>query len=182
MKKAEICIGSTYSAKVSGKVVPVRIEREHATGGWNATNLTTGKNVHIKTAARLRAAHPADAFREPAKDADTGGTTPRAGKGKPKASTKATAKKKATERKHGDVPEKEKKMGVLDAAAAVLKQNKCAMSCTDIVDQAIDTGLWTTSGKTPHATLCAAIIREIRSKGQDARFEKTGRGRFALKG
>ena len=40
--------------------------------------------------------------------------------------------------------------------------------------------LWSTGGKTPHATLYAAIIREIAKKGKDARFRKVDRGRFQL--
>jgi molybdopterin-guanine dinucleotide biosynthesis protein len=35
------------------------------------------------------------------------------------------------------------------------------------------------SGKTPHATLVSAIIREITTKGKDARFTKVEHGRFA---
>lgn len=35
-------------------------------------------------------------------------------------------------------------------------------------------------GKTPHATLYAAILREITVKGKDARFQKTERGHFIL--
>ena len=38
-----------------------------------------------------------------------------------------------------------------------------------------------TSGKTPSATLYAAIIREISKKGKDARFAKVDRGRFQLR-
>jgi len=41
-------------------------------------------------------------------------------------------------------------------------------------------GLWKTSGKTPAATLYAAIIREIAAKGKEARFRKVGRGQFEL--
>ena len=42
-------------------------------------------------------------------------------------------------------------------------------------------GLWSTKGKTPHATIYAAIIREISQKGKDARFEKVDRGRFQIR-
>ena len=43
-------------------------------------------------------------------------------------------------------------------------------------------GLWTSpGGKTPHATLYRAIIREIAVKGKEARFVKTERGKFAAK-
>ena len=36
-------------------------------------------------------------------------------------------------------------------------------------------------GKTPHATLYSAIIREIAWKGKEARVLKTERGKFAAK-
>ena len=36
------------------------------------------------------------------------------------------------------------------------------------------------AGKTPHATLYAAMIREARDKGTASRFRKVDRGMFAL--
>ena len=44
-------------------------------------------------------------------------------------------------------------------------------------------GYWTSpGGKTPHATLYSAILREITVKGDAARFKKTDRGHFAING
>lgn len=54
MKKADVKIGSTYEAKISDKLVPVRLIGESAFGGWNAVNEATGRNVRIKSAAKLR--------------------------------------------------------------------------------------------------------------------------------
>ena len=54
MKKKDVEIGKTYLAKVSGKVVPVRITGESRYGGWDAVNTKTKRSVRIKTAARLR--------------------------------------------------------------------------------------------------------------------------------
>ncbi len=54
MKKDQVKVGAVYAAKVSDKVVPVRIDREHASGGWVGTNQNTGKEVRIKSAQRLR--------------------------------------------------------------------------------------------------------------------------------
>jgi hypothetical protein len=54
MKKRDIEIGKTYLAKVSGNLVPVRITSESAYGGWNAVNSTTGREVRIRGAGRLR--------------------------------------------------------------------------------------------------------------------------------
>ena len=54
MKKNEVKIGSVYTAKVTNKVVQVRIDAENRHGGWDATNLETGKKVRIQSAQRLR--------------------------------------------------------------------------------------------------------------------------------
>ena len=55
MKASEIQIGGRYYAKVSGKVVIVRIRAESRFGGWDAVNEETRRQVRIKTAQRLRA-------------------------------------------------------------------------------------------------------------------------------
>jgi hypothetical protein len=54
MKKAEVEIRGVYVAKVSGQLVTVRIEHESPYGGWDATNLATGRAIRIRSAARLR--------------------------------------------------------------------------------------------------------------------------------
>ena len=72
------------------------------------------------------------------------------------------------------------KLSGLDAAAQILAKAKEPMGCKDMAERAIEHGLWSPGGKTPHATLYAAIIREISKKGKDARFEKVERGRFQL--
>ena len=72
------------------------------------------------------------------------------------------------------------KMSGLDAAAKVLGDAGEPLNCKTIVERAIEKGYWTTNGKTPGATVYAAIIREIATKGNDSRFRKTERGKFAL--
>ena len=54
MQKHNVKVGSTYSVKVSGTLTKVRITREHNRGGWCGTNLATGREIRIRTAARLR--------------------------------------------------------------------------------------------------------------------------------
>ena len=56
MKKSEVKVGGVYTAKVTNKVVQVRIDAESRHGGWDATNLQTGKKVRILSPQRLRAA------------------------------------------------------------------------------------------------------------------------------
>ena len=54
MQKHNVQIGTTYIVKVSGMLAKVRITREHPRGGWYGTNLATGREIRIRTAARLR--------------------------------------------------------------------------------------------------------------------------------
>ena len=77
---------------------------------------------------------------------------------------------------------KAKKVGALDAAARVLAGSKEPMNCKDLIDAMAKRALWTSpGGKTPHATLYSAIIREIATKGKESRFVKRDRGQFAAK-
>jgi hypothetical protein len=74
---------------------------------------------------------------------------------------------------------KDGKMSGLDAAAKILADAGQPLNAKKILERIQAAGLWTTNGKTPQATLYAAIIREIAAKGKDSRFTKTERGRFA---
>lgn len=96
-------------------------------------------------------------------------------KAKPKATTKAEPAKNAT--RPNDAP-KPKRVSGLDLAAKVLAEAKEPLQAKAIAERAMAAG-WQTTGKTPHATLYAAMIREIAKKGKEARFEKTDRGLFA---
>jgi hypothetical protein len=58
MQKHNVKVGSTYIVKVSGTLAKVRIIREHDRGGWYGTNLATGREIRIRTAARLRSEVP----------------------------------------------------------------------------------------------------------------------------
>jgi hypothetical protein len=72
-----------------------------------------------------------------------------------------------------------KKLSALDAAAQVLASAKEPLNCPQLIEAMTTQGLWTSpGGKTPHATLYSAIVREINVKGKEARFTKTERGHF----
>jgi hypothetical protein len=93
-----------------------------------------------------------------------------------KAAKKAEPKTKAPRKREG-------KMSALDAAAEVLADAKEPMNTKAMIDAMAAKGLWTSpGGKTPHATLYAAILREINDKGAEARFLKVDRGQFTRKG
>lgn len=72
------------------------------------------------------------------------------------------------------------KMSGLDAVALVLREAGVPMNTADMVKTAIEKGYWSTGGKTPAATIYAAILREINVKGVNSRFLKTERGKFTL--
>jgi HB1, ASXL, restriction endonuclease HTH domain len=73
------------------------------------------------------------------------------------------------------------KISALDAAAKVLAEEGRAMGARDVVAAMPATGYWTSpGGKTPASTLYSAILKETQTKGTQARFTKTERGKFSL--
>jgi len=72
-------------------------------------------------------------------------------------------------------------MSGLEAAAKVLAEAGEPLNCKTIVERAIAKGYWKTGGKTPSATVYAAILREIQKKGDASRFAKADRGMFTLR-
>jgi hypothetical protein len=73
------------------------------------------------------------------------------------------------------------KLSALDAAARVLSASQQVMTCPELIAAMAAQGYWTSpAGKTPQATLHAALTREIKLKKDQSRFRKTERGRFAL--
>jgi len=75
-----------------------------------------------------------------------------------------------------------KKLSALSAAARVLGEAGRPLNCGELIKVMATKGYWTSpKGRTPAATLYAAIAREIAGKGKEARFTKTARGQFALR-
>ena len=128
--------------------------------------MTTAK----KTPAKKTATKARTGARRGAKSA-TGATAP-------------TTEKKATAAKRPPLMSEEeakaRKLSLLDAAIEVMKQLDQPLGAKDLTVKVIGLGLWSTTGKTPEATLYSALIREIANKGEQARFKKVSRGRFAL--
>jgi hypothetical protein len=219
MKKNEVKIGGIYTAKVTNKVVEVRIDAESRYGGWEATNMETGKKVRIKSPTRLRTAvggHGAATDAKKAKGAKKAKAPTEAQQAQTSAPTSepeakpetapgvcpncgatevdedgdcakchephvagkdAKAKKPRAKKAKADKP---KRTSGLDAAAKVLEESGQPMTAKEMVEAAQAKGYWKSpGGKTPHATVYSAIIREIAAKGKESRFAKTERGKFA---
>ena len=101
-----------------------------------------------------------------------------------KAPAKKTTTKKASAKKPAakKAPAKKKdRLSAIDAAAKVLTESKEPLNCKQMVEAMAAKGYWKSpGGKTPHATLYSAILREINEKGKESRFKKTERGKFAV--
>ena len=54
MKLADVKLGRSYLAKISGVVTTVTLVRTNPHGGWDARNEKTGREVRIRSAAKLR--------------------------------------------------------------------------------------------------------------------------------
>ena len=133
-----------------------------------------------KSAARAEDAAKTDRLRKAAlaeiKDRlDGKPVAPAKGKGE-RAAKQAKAPKPAKEAKP-------KRVSALDAAAQVLAASEVPMRAKEMIARMEAKGLWKSpGGKTPEATLYAAVIREISSKGKDSRFKKADRGLFFATG
>ena len=182
MKKAEVKISGKYYANVSGNRTEIQIESEKASGGWNAINLATGKKILIKSAQRLLGVvgnrkgrtkvttegNVTVVENEPATVETIGGD-----------STAVAVPKKLRKAKAAETIAVEKKLSAVAAALKVLGESTEPMSTKEMVDAMASKGLWSSpGGKTPHATLYSAILREITTKGDESRFVKAERGRF----
>jgi hypothetical protein len=109
-----------------------------------------------------------------------GGLKLKPGKKAPKAAQapKSTSAPKAA--KNPKAGTGDKKMSALDAAAKLLAETGDPMNCQDLIKGMADKGYWTSpGGLTPQATLYSAILRELKTKGNEARFRKVEKGRFA---
>ena len=72
-----------------------------------------------------------------------------------------------------------KKLSALDAAARVLAESSQAMNCAELIAAMAAKGYWSSpTGRTPASTLYSALLRELQTKGERARFVKVERGKF----
>lgn len=199
MKKDNVKLGQTYACKVSGNVVPVRLDKESPHGGWLGVNMATRKEVRIKSSQRLRGLWPkktmpivADKGEAKADDQGVAETAAAVEKGnlaegvtvpeaKKRGGRKTATKAEAVADAMGAVAKtKKERNSLLNLAAKVLAEAGVPLNCKEMVEKVLATGLWQTKGKTPAATLYSAVLREVQTKGEAARFRKTERGKFTV--
>lgn len=97
----------------------------------------------------------------------------------PTAKAPVAKAEKAPKAKKEPKPKAAKVARVSQLDAAVQVMGKTPMTCQEICDAIKAQGLWASkAGKTPDATLNAAIRREIKTKGNAARFACPERGKY----
>ena len=193
MKKAEVTIGGKYYANVSGNRCEIQIDAEKPRGGWDATNLATGKKILIKSAQRLQGEVGTRRGRakvttegnvtvvenDPA-TVETIGVETSTSVAVPKKHRKARTV--ATETATESADDGEKRLSCVVAALKVLGEASEPMNAQELITAMEAKSYWTSpGGKTPHATLYSAILRDL-AKGEESRFVKTERGRFTVRG
>jgi hypothetical protein len=158
------------------KVVGKNTEAGKAKGGSKNQSAGKGKGqekARAKGKTKTKAEPDAEAAATPAPHPQAAETPAAEGEAEPKP---GSAKKGSrTKKAEGG----EKKLSAIDAAAKVLDEAGTAMNCQELIKVMAERNLWTSpGGKTPAATLYSAILREVQTKGNDARFKKTERGKF----
>lgn len=122
------------------------------------------------------------------KPMDIGTKVAKVAKAQKKAEKQAAAEGKAEGRRMVDKmnatgrPDQRAKEGMsgLDAAALVLKETQGVMNAKELVAEIQRRGIAPKlGGKTPHATIYAAMITEIAKKGDEARFRRVDKGTFS---
>jgi hypothetical protein len=95
------------------------------------------------------------------------------------ATTTETSVKPAKIKNAAKKDAKPKKLSAIDAAAKVLGESGQPMRCPEMIETMAKKRYWQSpGGKTPAATLYAAILKEITTKGKESRFVKVDRGQF----
>ena len=185
-----IRIGQCYMAKLSKRIIAVRVDSTHPEGGWIVRGLASGRPTRVKASAdMLRLCDENDL-------AEVAQATPHRRSRKHGAAGESIAESipettvdvtGETGESTGETPveepetpasERPVRMSLLDAAFAILTHAGTELNTREIVEIAIRNGMWTTHGKTPAATLHAAISRDIFARDDASRFRKGARGKF----
>jgi hypothetical protein len=97
----------------------------------------------------------------------------------PKTTKQPKTKKDKPSKEKKAKPDKVERPSLLNMAAQVLAAAKKPMNAKELVEEVKAKKLWESpAGKTPHATLSAAIMKEIATKGKDSRFRKVSPGHW----
>jgi len=71
-------------------------------------------------------------------------------------------------------------MSALSAVEALLSETGTPLHYREITSRILERGLWKTEGKTPEATVNALLAVDIKKRGANSRFQRTGEGIFCV--
>ena len=148
------------------------------------TTMKTDAKASSQTGSKTGTRKAAAPKSKGAKPRPSKASTAKSGSPKANASVRSTKPDKVTKSTIAKTPKPKpskpvlKKQSGLDLAAKVLAEAGRPLSAKEIAERVIAAG-WTTTGKTPHATLYSAMLREIKGKGAESRFHRHGRGQFS---
>lgn len=98
------------------------------------------------------------------------------------AKAEAPSEKKAAPERKPAAPAGERKLSLVNAAAAVLERSDEPMTVRRMIDAAKEQKLWEPgAGKTPEQTLYSAILREMKKHGDASTFVLVAKGHFKLR-
>lgn len=134
--------------------------------------------------AKLASAPTTPPTRDPAtKPSSPASKTPRAASMK---EVKPSSPGKGATRPAARIKPSSGKLSALDAAAKILqglsaKETATGISTATLIERMAEARLWSSpGGKTPAATLYAAMVREIAKKDGPSRFRRVSPGHFTL--
>ena len=177
-----IKIGQCYIARFTKTDMPVRMESLEVSGYWKARSLTHGRIVFVKSESQLIREYNGNDLAEYAKTVTPNRRSKRqAPTPTPVLATETpqVAPVRKTKAKRQRIPEFG--LTLLDAAYRVLREAKRPLSCQEIIGRAFKKKLHRSSGATPQNSLNAVLANEIKTKGDQARFVKVGRGLFVAR-
>ncbi len=168
-KKQEIEVGNTAVLKVGRNEVPVKVLKAMAGGNaYMVKSVASGKEFVV----------PESRLAVPTVSVEPVGTMPE----------EVAAAPVPVEPETGDAPNPApeaaplKRMSLMDAAVAVLKESGKPMNTREMVKAAAEKGYWTpTACKTPEQTLYGSIFREIKVKEQPRIVKSDIKGKFKLR-
>ena len=184
MKANDVKIGGEYMVKFGGELVHVRITAQKPNGGYSGIRVENGKKVFIPMARSIQ--------NEVTNESATATTTddnltvtevpPATVETIGAKADKPARGRKAKAKSENEPASETAKLSQLDAAVKVLGEATEPLTTKEMVEAMAAKNLWASpGGKTPHATLYSAILRELQSKGDASRFVKTDRGHFQLR-
>ena len=173
MKTSQIEIGNNYEIQLGKNTAKVKVVSLES-GTWFCETYS-GKTLKVKDAKRFIKAvkEKAKSIRETVESNDV--TIILRGK-------RATSSmKEADETPKHMGPKPLGDMSALTAAHRVLVEEARPMRVREITNTVLERGYCKLNGKTPHCTINGGMQKEIKTKGENSRFQWVGKGLFAAR-